>query len=196
MVTYASVGPMDTKAALRELAEQMVRRGGYNSMSFADLAKQVGIRTASVHYHYPTKIDLGVDLMERYHEAFFETLDERTAKVESAKKRLHAYGALFESTLVKDGGLCLCGMLATELPALDATLKAPVERFFRDNVDWIAREVLRGKDRGEFALPRPARQVAASLFSALEGAMIVARTLDNAKHIRETTAFFLAALEA
>lgn len=187
---------MDTKAALRELAEQMVRQGGYNSMSFADLAKQVGIRTASVHYHYPTKVDLGVDLMERYHEAFFTNLSEQTSKLETSKKRLIAYGALFESTLAKDGGLCLCGMLATELPGLDPALKGPVERFFRENVDWIARELVRGKDREEFDLPRPARQVAASIFSALEGAMIVARTMGTPKHIRETTAFLVATLQA
>ncbi|MEM6993645.1 MAG: TetR family transcriptional regulator [Myxococcota bacterium] len=185
---------MDTKDALRESAGLMIRRGGFNAMSFADLAQQVGIRTASVHYHYPTKRDLGVDVMLRYHEAFFETLDRQTSRVEAAPRRLKAYGALFERALLEGGGLCLGGMFATELPGLDPALKAPVERFFTANVEWISRELLRGKDRGELTLPRPARQIAASLFSAVQGAMIVARTLENPKHIREATAFFLAAL--
>ncbi|MEM9455362.1 MAG: TetR family transcriptional regulator [Myxococcota bacterium] len=185
---------MDTKTELREIAERLVRASGFNAMSFADLAKKVGIRTASVHYHYPTKVDLGLDLIERYHEVFFRALHEQTADIASAKKRLQVYGSLFEHNLEKDGGLCLCGVLATELPSLDASLRTQVQGFFRANVQWLQKELRRGKERGEFALPRPASQVAISLFSALEGAMIVARTLDNTKHVRDTLAFHLAAL--
>jgi TetR/AcrR family transcriptional repressor of nem operon len=32
--------------------------GGYNGFSHADIAEAIGIRKASIHYHFPTKVDL------------------------------------------------------------------------------------------------------------------------------------------
>ena len=46
--------------AILKITEEMVRRGGYNGFSFREIAKQVGIKSSSVHYHFPTKEDLGV----------------------------------------------------------------------------------------------------------------------------------------
>ena len=56
----------DRVGALLNAAERRVRRSGYNAVSFRDLADDVGIKSASVHYHFPQKADLGVALVERY----------------------------------------------------------------------------------------------------------------------------------
>ncbi|MCH9685145.1 MAG: TetR/AcrR family transcriptional regulator [Deltaproteobacteria bacterium] len=187
---------MDRKEELRGVAQRLVRRSGFNSMSFADLAAEVGIRSATIHYHYPTKVALGVHLIERYHEAFFEELARRTEGVETAPARLQRYGSVFVDNLDQDGGLCLCGMLAAELPSLDASIRDGVKRFFEANTKWLASELRQGERRGELSLTRPASQVAVSLFSALEGAMLVARTLDNTKHLRDTVTFLVGSVQA
>lgn len=185
---------MNRKDELRTVAERLVRRSGFNSMSFADLSAAVGIKTASVHYHYPTKTDLGVDLIDHYHEAFFAKLSAQTETVASSVKRLQRYGALFEDGLVDSDGLCLCGVLAAELPSLHETVRERVIQFFEANTKWLAAELKRGDGRDELNLPRSANQTATALFSALEGSMFVARALQNPRHIRETVAFFVAAL--
>ena len=49
----------DTKQTILEAARRVVQSRGYNALSFRELAKEVGIKSASIHYHFPTKGDLG-----------------------------------------------------------------------------------------------------------------------------------------
>ena len=53
----------DTRAELLIQAETLVRGRGYAGFSYADLAEAVGIRKASIHHHFPTKVDLGAALV-------------------------------------------------------------------------------------------------------------------------------------
>jgi len=54
--------------AILKAAEARIRRNGFHGFSFRDLAEDVGIKSASVHYYFPTKADLGVSLMRNYQE--------------------------------------------------------------------------------------------------------------------------------
>ena len=44
-----------TAERLMDLAEAHIRDRGYAGFSFRDLAAEVGIKSASVHHHFPTK---------------------------------------------------------------------------------------------------------------------------------------------
>src|SRR5205807_10608770 len=52
----------DMREAVMAAARATVQAQGYNALSFRELAKRVGIKSASVHYHFPTKGDLGAAL--------------------------------------------------------------------------------------------------------------------------------------
>jgi TetR/AcrR family transcriptional regulator, transcriptional repressor for nem operon len=51
---------------LLDATERRMRAGGYHAVSFRDVAADVGIRSASVHHHFPQKADLGTALVRRY----------------------------------------------------------------------------------------------------------------------------------
>ena len=57
-------------------AEALVRERGYNGFSFREVAREVGIKSSSVHYHFPTKEDLGAAIAENYTENFLSKLGE------------------------------------------------------------------------------------------------------------------------
>jgi len=57
-------------------AEKRVRTVGFNAVSFRDLANDVGVKSSSVHYHFPQKEDLGEQLVKRYSERFQARLDQ------------------------------------------------------------------------------------------------------------------------
>ena len=45
----------ETAERLMDLAEAHIRNAGYGGFSFRDLAAEIGIKSASVHHHFPTK---------------------------------------------------------------------------------------------------------------------------------------------
>src|SRR5579862_1588267 len=55
-----------TRDRILDIAQRLIQSRGYNAFSFDDLAEELDIRTASIHYHFPTKADLGIALLRRY----------------------------------------------------------------------------------------------------------------------------------
>ena len=159
-----------------DVAERMARAGGYNGFSFREIAKQVGIKAASVHYHFPGKEELGVAIARRYTERFLAALgppDDPEATPESLIRR---YVAAFRASLVDDGLMCLCGLLGAEIAHLPRPVAAEAKRFFQENLRWLT-TVLERTDRldGEGL----ARTEAMHVMATLEGALILARSLED-----------------
>lgn len=151
-----------------DVAERMARTGGYQGFSFRDIATAVGVKSASVHYHFPTKEDLGTALAERYTKRFLEALGH-PEEYQSPQSALKAYINAYRTALVEDGLMCLCGMMGSEIAALPEPVARETRAFFEKNITWL-----------ETALDRDnARQRALRIIAALEGGMILARTLND-----------------
>ncbi len=152
----------DRRQQILDSAERMARRGGYNGFSFRDIAAEVGVKSASVHYHFPTKADLSTALAERYSDRFLGSLGPATEP--GAQLRLIAG---YREALVEADQMCLCGIFGAEIDALPDPLVHAVRGFFRRLVDWAAESLGEGADKtgGE------------TLVSGLEGALIAARAL-------------------
>lgn len=58
-------GDMD-KNAFISAAEKLITEQGANDFSLADLSKGMGISKGTLYYHYPTKDDLILDIMEKH----------------------------------------------------------------------------------------------------------------------------------
>ena len=156
-----------------DVAERMARIGGYNGFSFREIAKEVGIKSASVHYHFPGKAELGVAVARRYTERFLDGLgapDEPGAEPEALLKR---YVAAYRSSLVDDGLMCLCGMLGAEIAYLPEAVAQEARRFFEANIAWLSAVLAR--KGGE----RDVRADALRMIATMEGALILARSLDD-----------------
>jgi len=156
-----------------DAAERMVRTGGYNAFSFREIAKQVGIKAASVHYHFPGKAELGVALARRYTDRFLAGLGAPDDPEVPPEALLDRYVEAYRKSLVEDGLMCLCGMLGAEIAYLPDTVADQARRFFDANIAWLTR-VLERQAAGDDARDEALRRIA-----TLEGAMILARSLDD-----------------
>ena len=56
----------DTREEILRKASRLLQLNGFNGFSYGHIAKELGIKTAAVHYHFPTKADLGVALVQRF----------------------------------------------------------------------------------------------------------------------------------
>jgi TetR/AcrR family transcriptional repressor of nem operon len=161
-----------------DAAEKRVRGGGFVAMSFRDLASDVGIKSASVHYHFPTKHDLGAALVARYADQFKVRLDEIDQS--ALRPALEAYTALYANALVMNESICLCAVMGAEAIGLPESVNQRTKAFFEMNRVWL--ETLL-EAHGADAPAAHANLVVA----ALEGGMIIA-SASNARHLFDQVA--------
>lgn len=163
----------DTRGSLLSAAEQLVRTRGYSGISYADLATAVGIRKASIHHHFPGKADLGIALVEQYIERFEGALADIEQTEPTALGRIRRYAKLYEAS-VRQGMLCLCGMLVTEVNNLPEAVQTTVATYFAQQLKWLQRVVSAGQKSGELSTRMSARRTAAHVLSTLQGSSLVA----------------------
>jgi len=166
-----------------DVAEELVQRRGFNGFSYADVARELGITTASLHYHFAGKEDLGKALIARYSARFFAALGEIEASVEDSTQRLRAYFNLYADVLRKDR-LCLCGMLAAEFRTLPELMQAAVISFFETNEKWLAKVLDAGREQNALHFSGSPTDEARMIVGSLEGAMLVTRPLGDMRRFQ------------
>jgi TetR/AcrR family transcriptional repressor of nem operon len=164
-----------TRDHVLDVAERLAQTRGFNGFSYADIAAELGITKASLHYHYPTKADLGCALIERYGQRFGVALGQIGAAGWAAARQLEAYVQLYAGVLRNDR-LCLCGMLAAEYSTLPEPMRRAIRGFFEENEAWLARLLESGRRAGDLTFEGRAAEAANALTSTLEGAMLLARS--------------------
>src|ERR1700760_3080665 len=127
----------DTGERILDIAERLAQTRGFNSFSYADIAAELGITKASLHYHFQTKADLGNALIGRYAARFAAALDRIEQDIPDAPARLQAYADLYAGVL-EGKRMCLCGILAAEYQTLPESMRGAVIEFFDDNQRWLA----------------------------------------------------------
>jgi TetR/AcrR family transcriptional repressor of nem operon len=157
-----------------DVAERLLQERGYNGFSYADAAAELGITRAALHYHFAGKAELGTALIARYATRFADALAAIDASGADAQTKLAAYAELYASVL-RDGRMCLCGMLAAEYQTLPAPMREAVTGFFDDNETWLTGVIEAGRRDGELRVTGSAHDAARLLVGGLEGAMLVAR---------------------
>jgi TetR/AcrR family transcriptional repressor of nem operon len=189
----APEGPIAQR--IRDVAEQLAQTRGFNGFSYADIAQELRVTKAGLHYHFPSKADLGRALIARYHLAFAQALDEIDRRVRGARGKLRRYAGLYDSVM-RNNRMCLCGMLAAEYATLPAPMQDELRLFFDANEIWLATVLDEGRRSGELAFRGSARQRARSILGALEGAMLVARAYGDGRRFQATAKRLLADLDA
>jgi TetR/AcrR family transcriptional regulator, transcriptional repressor for nem operon len=169
---------IDTAERILDVAERLVQTCGYNGFSYADVARELDVTKAALHYHFASKGELGVALLTRYTERFVRALDDADAKGLEAVAKLNAYGQLYLKVL-QGGRMCLCGMLAAEHQTLPMPMQTALRRFFDLNERWLAKVLESGRNEGSLRFDGPAEQAARVIVSDLEGAMLIARLHDD-----------------
>lgn len=174
----------DTAERIMDAARRMVQTRGYNAFSYADISAQVGIRKASIHYYFPSKKDLGKELVARYRVAFRDKLDRIDNETDDSRRKLKHYAQLYLDALRDDNRMCLCGMLASDIATLPQEVRREVVSFFADNEAWLTKTFDEGRKARALSFSGSAKNEAQLFLTGLQGAMLLARTYGNETRFR------------
>lgn len=161
----------DNRTKIIDAAENWVRSGGYHGFSFRDIADEVGIKSSSVHYYFPTKEDLALAVAVRYKDNFLAALGEPTPEGSTPESRIAHYSGLFQTAFDTSGRACLCGMLSNEVVLLPESVKHAVISFVDANVEWLQQAL--GLDEKGQTKPN-SKEAAQWIYCSLQGAMSAA----------------------
>ena len=159
-----------------DAAEARARRGGYNAFSFREIADDVGVSSAAVHYHFATKADLAEALTARYMDRTMERLGDPSAL--SGDEAIARVESLFRDALMRDDQMCLCGLFGSERDILPAGVDAAVARFFDAILDFL-RVALRGG---------AGQDMPEAILAKLEGGLMLARSMRDTAIFDRATA--------
>ena len=179
-----------TATQILDVAERLAQTRGFNGFSYADIAEELGITKASLHYHFPSKADLGRAIIERYSRQFGVALAAIPAHGVEAPAALQRYVEIYADVL-RDGRICLCGMLAAEYTTLPNGMQQAIRAFFDSNEAWLARVFDSGARAKELAFEGDPKDAARLLTAALEGAMLLARSYGDPARFARAAAHVL-----
>jgi TetR/AcrR family transcriptional repressor of nem operon len=187
----------ETADKILDLAETLIQTRGCSAFSYQDIADALKIRKASIHYHFESKTDLVIAVIDRYTDRFEKALDE-IARDETASSMamLDHYTAPYVAFAETPDRVCLSGALAGEILALPAPLRERVARFFRSHQGWLTRILTRGAARGELRLSGSAAKTARLVFGALQGALLVRRTTGDTAQLKDVISALKSQLRA
>jgi TetR/AcrR family transcriptional repressor of nem operon len=181
-----------TAERILDIAERLVQLRGFNNFSYADIASELGITKASLHYHFRGKAELGQALIDRYAERFATALG-RIDELPDARAKLDAYAGLYADVL-RGKRMCMCGILAAEYHTLPAPMRGAVIRFFDDNQTWLEGVLAEGRADKTLSFAGATDDVAQSILGTLEGAMLVARPYGDVTRFNSTARHLIESL--
>jgi len=184
-----------TSQQILDIAQQLVQTRGFNAFSYADIAKALHVTNASLHYHFTTKADLGVSLIERYDRRIQEALADIDRSGAGAAGKIRAYLRIY-SEVLRDDRMCMCGMLAAEFATLPKAMQAALDRYFELNDRWLAAVLEEGRAEGALRFSGSSAEMAQFLIASLEGAMMLARSHGGMARFDAATRRLLAELGA
>jgi AcrR family transcriptional regulator len=167
----------DARQRVLDVAEHLFMERGYNAISLRDIADALGIKQASLYYHFPDgkeQLYLGVTekVFSRHREGVCQALAMTDGNLRS---QLHAVADWFAS----QPPMCLMGMVHADLPALTPEHTTHLERVAYEAVfQPLAETFAAAEARGEMRPHNP--HLLAGSFLALMDGLTIGQSRQNA----------------
>lgn len=166
----------DTRSHIISLADQLIRSKGYNAFSYADIAKQLNIKNAAIHYYFPSKSDLGMAVID-------DTMDKFRATITAwqplpYETQLHRYTCMHEKTR-DNKWVCLMGALSPIHDTLSPEMQEKLKEMAESILLWLTDLLDKGKADGSFHFTETPKAKAYCIQSSLLASLLLNKVLQN-----------------
>ena len=168
-----------TKRKILDLAELMLQRLGYNGFSYHHLSNELGIKNAAIHYHFPTKEALGVQIIQRTRERFGKWVNNPENRIMPVRHQLEWFVKTYRYNLNAQNRVCLIGSLATDYYTLPPAMQSAINDLSLEIQKWMAKLLDGGRQTGVLQFEGNSQDKAVCILSSLTGSLQLARLLGN-----------------
>lgn len=171
----------NSKRTILSLAESLLQEQGFNGFSYAHIAAELGVKNAAIHYHFPTKEDLGCAVVRRYRDRFQLWVNNARVRDLPPIEKLDWFFSIYNDFRSDNGKICLVGSLEAEFNSLPDAVRAEVEALHTELLAWLQAMLAEGRDAGAFRFNGEPAGKAALILSSLQGGLQMARALGTQK---------------
>lgn len=172
----------ETANKILDIAEHYTKTRGFNAFSYRDIQNDLGIKTSSIHYYFPTKQDLAFCMIERYLDCYQLALKDISKSNISALQKLQKLADIFILSS-KEDKFCLCGMMAMDVVTMPIAVHKQLRMFFQISEEWIARIIRDGVAAKNISDTVNPDYEASHYLATLEGGLLIARIRKNPKYL-------------
>ena len=165
----------NTREEIVDRACELLYRRGLNGFSYRDIAEQLGIKNAAIHYHFPNKSDLVKAVIEDNHQTLRKTTAEFMAYGGKAVPQLEGLFAFTLHECSTGRPVCMVGALAVDYDELPEDIKRSHDKFLQEMRTWLTRVLEVGREQKEFQFAGQPRIKAMSILATIQGARQMAR---------------------
>lgn len=166
---------MNTKQKIIETAIYLLRTKGYNGWSYDHISKEVGIRKASIHYHFPEKAQLVASAVREYLITFWQFANDVLASQLTSLAKLQKILDLYQKNYASQDEICLCTMLSADYKAVSPEMRDLLQNFYKKLEDWIFVVIKSGMQNGEFKPDIDPKSFACILVNLLQGLLLTGK---------------------
>jgi AcrR family transcriptional regulator len=164
----------DTKEEILQIGKQFIQYYGYNAFSYADIARELNIKNAAVHYHFRGKEDLLMALVDNYIENYQAIAKQLQNSKMGAIGKLNKFIEPYTS-LCQTESICIIGSIASDYNTLPESVKEKITFLIELVMGMVEQTLSDGKKKGELHFKESARTQALLIMTNLAAGVQLAR---------------------
>jgi AcrR family transcriptional regulator len=164
----------DTKEEILRIGKHFIQYYGYNAFSYADIARELDIKNAAVHYHFRGKEDLLIALVDNNIENYQALAKQLQLSKMSTLGKLEKFIEPY-STLCEAESICIIGSIASDYKTLPESVKAKISSLVEMVLGMVEQTLSEGKKKGELQFSESARTQALLIMTNLAAGVQLAR---------------------
>jgi AcrR family transcriptional regulator len=171
-----------------QVGADLFLKSGFACTSMDDVVKQSKVSKSNIYYHFKSKDELALAVLEYHIAALQRLLYEQSGEQEvTLLQRIERYTDLLIQELVERdcAGGCPLISLMVEAGKTNESVRARLDQFFQQQIQQITLLLDMGQHSGEIRGDLPARALAALITSWVEGMLMLASIQRSVSSLRE-----------
>ena len=168
--------PENTKQKILQLGEKLLKEKGINAFSYHDISSALGVKNAAIHYHFGSKEDLLLAIIEENRRRFGRMAQKvGTTPEANVWHSFEEFLNIYISNIENNRQICLFGSLGSDFFTIGHQGQEHLKKFSEKILTWLGEILTEGRNQGEFEFDGNARTRALMICSTLTGGLQLSR---------------------